>query len=242
MILTKVDRRTGGLQPGDRVVAVDGFSLEPPFALPNLTSPSNPLRAPDEPATVSNSRGIEAMAISKDGEILYASLEGATVGDPDQARRLIFEFSTARKTFSGRTRQYRTEHPSHMVSDMWMLDQSRFVVIERDGGSGTKAVFRKVYLVDLRELGDGGYLRKTEVVDLARIPDPDLLSQPARDEGDIGLGNPFSVVCESVEAIHAIDREQLLIGCDNNIPNTGRNPKVADNNEFIVVRVPALRD
>ena len=31
-----------------------------------------------------------------------------------------------------------------------------------------------------------------------------------------------------------------MIGCDNNLPNTGRNPTLADDNEFIVVDVPGL--
>ena len=34
---------------------------------------------------------------------------------------------------------------------------------------------------------------------------------------------------------------RLLFGCDNNFPNTGRNPGLADDNEFIVVKVPGLR-
>ena len=77
-------------------------------------------------------------------------------------------------------------------------------------------------------------------MDLTRISDPDLISLPPIHEGDIGLGNPFSVVCESIEAIYVIDGEQLLLGCDNNLPNKGRNPGLADDNEFILVRVPGL--
>ena len=33
----------------------------------------------------------------------------------------------------------------------------------------------------------------------------------------------------------------LLLGCDNNFPNTGRDPVVADDNELIVVRLPGLK-
>ena len=32
-----------------------------------------------------------------------------------------------------------------------------------------------------------------------------------------------------------------MVGCDNNFPNTGRNPDRADDNEFVVVDVPGLR-
>ena len=55
------------------------------------------------------------------------------------------------------------------------------------------------------------------------------------------LGDPFGVACESIEAIHVIDGKRLLLGCDNNFPNTGRNANLADDNELIVVRVPGLK-
>ena len=56
------------------------------------------------------------------------------------------------------------------------------VVIERDNGRGAPvppnpAPFsRGVYVVDLRDVGADGLLEKTRVVDLAAIPDPDLVS------------------------------------------------------------------
>jgi hypothetical protein len=48
------------------------------------------------------------------------------------------------------------------------------------------------------------------------------------------------VTCESIEAVHVISHARLLLGCDNNFPNTGRNPNLADDSEFIVVKVPGL--
>ena len=45
------------------------------------------------------------------------------------------------------------------------------------------------------------------------------------------------MTCESVEAVRVLNPHQLLVGCDNNFPNSGRNPNLADDNEFIVVRV-----
>jgi hypothetical protein len=59
-------------------------------------------------------------------------------------------------------------------------------------------------------------------------------------DGDIGLGDPFQMTCESIEALHVISGSKLLFGCDNNFPNTGRNPAFADDTEFIVVGAPAL--
>jgi hypothetical protein len=48
------------------------------------------------------------------------------------------------------------------------------------------------------------------------------------------------VVCESVETVHPIQGDRLLVACDNNFPNKGRNPNLADDNEFIVVKVDGL--
>jgi glycerophosphoryl diester phosphodiesterase len=128
-----------------------------------------------------------------------------------------------------------------MIADMWAMSRHRLVLIERDGGRGVTATFRRVYVVDVRRTDASGFLEKTMVVDLTSIPDPDEVSLPAIHPGDLGLGDPFWVMCESVEAIHLIGGQRLLIGCDNNFPNSGRNPTLPDDNELIVVRVPGLR-
>lgn len=220
----------------------DGGLLDPPFATPGpLMSPSNPFLA-GRPPSQPNSRGYEAMAISPDGAYLYAALEGATVAEAGSTRRSVFEFSVRDEAFTGRVWNYRTEQPGYMVADMWAIDRHHLVVIERDGGRGLNAVFRNVYVVDLTVVDTGGALVKSLAVDLAAIPDPDLVSLPEIHAGDVGLGDPFRVTCESVEAIHPITGTELLIGCDNNLPNTGRNPTIADDTELIVVKVPVLRD
>jgi glycerophosphoryl diester phosphodiesterase len=230
-----------------------------------LESPSSPFLSsvsPPATPTVNGSRGFEAMAATPDGKYLYALLEGATVQDlppnrnPNPDRRYLLEFSTRDRAFTGRVLQYRTqptvtgtgtEPQCCFMADMWALDQHRMVVIERDNGRGAPvppnpAPFsRAVYVIDLRRIGSDGFLEKTRIIDLAAIPDPDLVSLPPIDSRDVLLGNPFGVACESIEAIHVIDAARLLLGCDNNFPNTGRNPVLADDTEFIVVRVPGLK-
>ena len=217
----------------------NGVLLDRPFEIPGVRSPNNPWLN-GAPASHPNSRGFEAMAMTPDGKYLYAALEGATVADPDQNRRHVYEFSIGDESLTGRTWEYRTSQPAYMVSDMAALDEHRLVLIERDGGLGATALFRKVNLVDLRQVDQNGFLVSDGVVDLTAIPDPDLVSLPAIHPGDIGLGNPFSVVCESVETVHPILGDRLLIACDNNFPNKGRNPNLADDNEFIVVKVDGL--
>jgi hypothetical protein len=218
-----------------------GKLLDAPFPAPGgLMSPNNPHLRGATP-TQPNSRGFEAMAISPDGKYLYPALEGATDAEVGTTRRHVFEFSIRDKAFTGRTWLYQTEQPGYFVSDMAALDRHHLVVVERDGGRGLSATFRKVYVVNLTDIDAGGSLVKTEAVDLAAVPDPHLVSLPPIHAGDVGLGNPYRVTCESIEAIHQIAGNQLLLGCDNNFPNTGRNPSRADDNEFIVVKVPGLR-
>jgi hypothetical protein len=218
-----------------------GTLLDPPFAIPGgLMSPSNPLLN-GAPATHPNSRGLEAMAITPNRSYLYAALEGATLTDADQSRRYVFEFSTIDEAFTGRVLQYRTEAPGYLLADMSALDNHRIVVIERDAGRGLTATFRRVYGVDLRETDPSGFLDKSMLVDLTSIPDPGLVSLPAIHPGDLGLGNPFWVMCESVEAIHLIAGHQIMVGCDNNLPNSGRNPALADDSEFIVINVAGMK-
>ena len=224
-----------------------GVLLDPPYLNPlGVMSPNNPFLT--GPATHRNSRGFEGMAISPDGRYLYPAFEGATNADlaAQPNRRWIFQFDTITKTFTGNRWSYQTEAPTldapgeRSVADMWSLDNNRMVLIERDAGSGATAKYRTVYVVDRRHLDRDGNLKKTAVVDLTAISDPHRISLPAIHDGDIGIGMTFSVVCESIEAIYPLPDSQLLLGCDNNLPNTGRNPTIADDNEFIVVNVPGL--
>jgi glycerophosphoryl diester phosphodiesterase len=240
-----------------------GVLLEAPFRVPAglvgstsatgfLESPSSPFISSPAQATVAGSRGFESMSATPDGMHLYGLLEGATVQDSNKDRRYLLEFSIPDRVFTGRVWQYRTQptvtglQQCCFMADMWALDQHRMVVIERDNGRGAPvppfpaAFSRGVYVIDLRQVGSDGFLEKTRVVDLSAIPDPDLVSLPPIHAGDVQLGNPFGVACESIEAIQVIDAERLLLGCDNNFPNTGRNPVLADDDELIVVRVPGL--
>jgi len=241
-----------------------GILLEPPFRVPAglvgstsvtgfLESPASPFISLASDATVGGSRGFEAMSATPDGKYLYGLLEGATVQDQNKDRRYLLEFSITDRAFTGNVWQYRTQptvtgvQQCCFMADMGALDQHRMVVIERDNGRGAPvppnpAPFsRGVYVIDLRNVGSDGFLEKTRIVDLAAIADPDLVSLPSIHAGDVLLGNPYGVACESIEAIHVIDGARLLLGCDNNFPNTGRNASRADDSEMIVVCVPGLK-
>lgn len=214
-----------------------GIPDSPPAATPVLTSPNTPGLVPGT-NTMPNSRGIEALAVSPNGHWLTFVLEGSKLSEDSTTRR-VYQYNVRNGTFT-RLADYRVENGLNMVADADMIDNHRLVLIERDGGLGATALFRRVYVVDLHATGPDGAVVKRQLVDLAAIPDPHLVSLPAIHAGDIGLGDPFQVTCESIEAIHVVSHDRLLLGCDNNFPNKGRNPGRADDNELIVVKVPGL--
>lgn len=213
-----------------------GRLLEAPIALPDgLVSPSNPHRTGD--ATVLGSRGLEAMAITPNGLALVFVLEGAVPGDDARTRR-VYRYDIRDSTFT-RLGDHVVADPAHLVSDVQALDAHRLLVLERDAGLGLNAMYRTVSIVEMAPVGQEA--TRTTIVDLAAVPDPDLVSLPALHPGDVGIGDPFRVTCESIEAVHVVSHSRLLLGCDNNLPNTGRNPSRADDTELIVVDVPGLQ-
>jgi len=236
--------RNGDLWVGDEfgpwVMHFDasGRLLDPPYGVPGIKSPNNPTlggAAPTQP----NSRGFEAMAISPNGQYLYPALEGATLAEPDKTLHNVYEFSIPDRQFTDRTVEYRTENDSPLIADMGGVGGHRVVLIERDLGSGLNATHRAIYLADLRQIDASGILDKNQLVDLTAVPDPGLVSLPALHDGDVGLGDPFRVTCESVETVHQVADDQLLVACDNNLPNSGRNPTRPDDNEFVLIEVPS---
>ncbi|HEU5097865.1 MAG TPA: esterase-like activity of phytase family protein, partial [Roseiflexaceae bacterium] len=213
-----------------------GRLLEAPIPLPGVQSPDNPTRGTAAP-TLPSSRGFEGMAITPDGKTLYPMLEGALISDPDQRRRLIYEFDLRRGAYTGRTYHYRVEASGNAIGDLTARDPHRLLVIERDGGQGASAAFKRIFLVDLRHTDAAGRLVKRDLVDLLRVRDPYGISLPAQ-AGDLGLGDPFSFPFVTIESVLPLDRTRLLVINDNNFPfSTGRNPARPDDTEFIILRI-----
>ena len=220
--------------------SASGRVLEAPIPLPGVKSPDNPTLPPGEAPTLASSKGFEGMAISPDGRTLYPMLEGALIGDPDQTRRLISEFSLRTERYTGRQWAYRVDDPSNSIGDFTQLDKHRFLVIERDQNMGPAAALKKIYEVDLRRVDKDGFLVKRQVTDLLDIADPNQISLPGR-PGDIGLGDPFSMPFVTIESVLPLGGDRLLVINDNNYPfSAGRNATRPDDTEFVILRTPEL--
>ncbi len=193
-----------------------------------VRSPDNPnlLANPALGANLASSKGFEGMAIDPAKTKLYALLEGAVAGDPANALR-INKFDIATKKFEGLTGYYKLENTANAIGDLTVINDTEYLVIERDGGQGDLAKFKKVYKVDLAKKDAKGFVAKEEVADLLDIPDPQDLNK----DGKTSYQMPFV----TIENLLVIDADTILVANDNNYPfSIGRPPSI-DNNEIVQI-------
>jgi hypothetical protein len=205
-----------------------GRVLEPPYPLPGVRSPQNPFLG-GATANLPRSKGFEGMAIARGGRFLYPMLEGALTTDPDQTRLVINEFDVRARQYTRRRWFYRLESAAHAIGDLTAIDSHRFLVIERDNLEGPAAAFKKVFVVDFREVGRDGFLEKREVADLLAIEDPHNLG---------GFGPLFRFPFQTIESVIPLGNRHLGVLNDNNYPfSAGREAGTPDPNEMIVIKL-----
>ncbi|MFZ4407631.1 MAG: esterase-like activity of phytase family protein [Paracraurococcus sp.] len=232
-----------------------------------IRSPDNPaLQLPANPtATVpfraQRSGGYEGMALSPDGSRAYALLEKPLLGadgKPEGSFLRILELDTAKGEWTGRVLKYRFEDGATSIGDFNMVDDTRALIIERDDGEGdpsrgcaqgqqppacfpTPAKLKRIYIVDLGAADSEGFVRKIGHIDLMAIRDPDSL---ARQRGDLGEGvarDRFNFPFFTIENVAVVDADHIIVANDNNLPfSAGRHLTRADDNEFMLLRVPEL--
>ncbi len=208
-----------------------GKVLEAPIPLPGVKSPQNPFLGSETP-NLPRSKGFEGMAISLDGKTLYPMLEGALATEANQRKLVINEFSVKHRRDTGRQWFYRLEADStagQAIGDFTAVTKRLFLVIERDGGEGATALFKKIFVVNLDEVDAEGFLIKREVADLMNIADPHNLG---------GQGATFTFPFQTIESVFPIGNRWLGVLNDNNYPfSDGRTPGEPDPNEFIIIKL-----
>ncbi|MDB5413137.1 MAG: hypothetical protein JWR10_1472 [Rubritepida sp.] len=238
---------------------LDGEVLRSPDH-PALSMPATPTAG--TPFRVRRSGGFEGLAQTPDGQTLWALLEQPLfTPNTDQSEgnflRLL-EFSIARAEFTGRSLRYRFEPGGVSIGDINFIDDRRALVIERDNGQGDPGLacrdgvtppacfvqpagLKRIYLVDFGAADAEGFVRKIGHIDLMAIQDPD---NRARQRGDLPPGAPANRLTFpffTIENVAMVDADHIIVGNDNNLPfSAGRHLTRADDNEFILLRVPEL--
>lgn len=217
------------------------------------------------PHRVRRSGGYEGMALTPDGQTLWAMLEQPLFApgsdQPEGPFLRLLEFSVARMDWTGRTLRYRLEPGATAIGDVNFVDATRALVIERDNGEGdpglacaqgvqptaqapcfpAPARVKRVTLVDLAQTDAEGFVRKIGHIDLMAIRDPEGF---ARRRGDLPPGAPrdrFTFPFFTIESVAMVDDDHIVVGNDNNLPfSAGRFVFRADDNELVLLRVPEL--
>lgn len=222
----------------------NGTLMGDPVPHPFLRSPSNPLVMNDgATATSLSSRGFESLAFNGDSSRLYAVPEAAPslaslrpVAD-DERYLNFFEFDPASMLYTGKNPVYKKDGPAKdnqiVIGDMTNVGGNKFVLIERDSLFGSKAVVKRLYMVDLDVKDADGVLKKTLLVDLLNISDPTDIGGPLASV----VAGKFSMPFDSVESVEVVDDNTLAVAIDTNFPTEdGRVPGKPDDTEVITIR------
>ncbi|MFB6936174.1 esterase-like activity of phytase family protein [Streptomyces chartreusis] len=206
-----------------------GRLLQAPIALDGVRAPENPYLNGAQP-NIASSKGFEGLVRSVDGRHLYPLLEGTVTGDTPGDLRFS-EFDLRRGKYTGKRYVYRLESTANAIGDAIAVDRHRFLVIERDGGQGDTAKFKRIYLADTRDRDGDGLMDKTLVADLLDIANPKGLG---------GFGETFRFPFQTIEDVNLVDDRTLAVLNDNNFPfSSGRTAGKADDNELITIRLSA---
>ena len=212
--------------------AADGRLLDPPYEIPQLRSPDHPHLPPADAgqpsaATVRRSRGFEGLAHF--GDDLYAVIEAGTGADADAA--LIFEFDLPSRAFTGVSWRFALAGADHALTEFVALAPissscgSRFLAVERDGGHGAAAKYKRVHEVHLA----GRSLTSRVVADLLDIANPQRIG---------GHAERFTFPFITTEAVWPVGLGEIVLANDNNFPAGGGRPGAArDATEFIRLKL-----
>jgi hypothetical protein len=209
-----------------------GTVLRSVIVLPGVFAPQHKdVVAGIASANLPGSGGFEGMALNKSGDKIYTLLERTVSGDPVGTLR-INEFDIATEAYTGKQFVYPLDTAGTNIGDMTALDDTRFIVLERNGGTATSATapFKKVYLIDIAGVVAGGTVAKTELVDLMNLPDPDDLN------GDGSTIFTFPYV--TIENVLVLNKRTLLVVNDNNFPYGGGRALASDITEFLRITLP----
>lgn len=225
--------------------SAEGVLLDAPIPLlhplikgQELRSPQNQLNKAGinyiEPL-IQQSGGFEGMALSKDGQYLYPLLEKPLKGDAS-GQLIISQFDLKTKSYTGKYYLFTLDSKASAIGDFQLFNNQEGIIIERDASQNNLGSYKKLIRIKLGE--SGKVIEREELLDLIKIANPNQLYTSVRD-GDIGTGTQFAFPFETIEDVVIEDGRTLTVLNDNNFPgSSGRNAKLADDNEIIQIRLP----
>ncbi|MEM6322195.1 MAG: esterase-like activity of phytase family protein [Pseudomonadota bacterium] len=228
-----------------------------------IRSPDHPeLRIPAQAGvdwTLPRSGGFEGLALTTDGATLWAMLEKPLVAEDGTSEGdflRVMAFDPMARAWTGDSFKFALTEGAVAIGDFNFIDDTRALVIERDGGQGhastacaegatdgcqsNPAQVKVVTLIDTAQIDADGFVARIKQIDLLNIQDPDGVSRMLGTSGDIPDG-VFVFPFVTIESVIRDGDAHILVSNDNNLPfSAGRTLGVADSNEIIRLHVPEL--
>ncbi|WP_278397343.1 esterase-like activity of phytase family protein [Acinetobacter venetianus] len=227
--------------------SAEGVLLDAPIPLPNPLNPAQELRSPQNQFNKANinyveplvpqSGGFEGMAISPNGKYLYPLLEKPLKSIREGERLLLIsQFDVQKKAYTGQYYWFALDSKATNIGDFQLFNDKEGIIIERDASQNNLGGYKKLIKIKFNDATQT--VAREDLVDLMKIANPNALYGVAR-EGDIGTDRIFAFPFETIEDVIIENATTLTVLNDNNFPgSTGRNAKLADDNEIIQIRLP----
>ncbi|MEL6521553.1 MAG: esterase-like activity of phytase family protein [Pseudomonadota bacterium] len=228
------------------------------------------LRSPDHPAvrvpavagqdwSVPRSGGYEGLALTPDQSKLWGMLEKPILGADGEAEGdflRVIAFDPATAEWTGESFKFALTEGAVAIGDFNFIDDTRALVIERDGGQGDPSLrcetegaencfnrpaeVKRITLIDTAQIDADGFVARLKQIDLMDINDPDNIWR-----GETSMAEPtpgkFTFPFVTIESVIRDGDEHIIVGNDNNLPfSVGRKFGAADNNEMMRLHVPEL--
>jgi hypothetical protein len=138
----------------------DVFTLPAGFAIANLSAVGNTEISGNTSGRVTN-KGMEGLAITPDGKTLVGAMQSPLIQDGGDTKGGVTRIVTIDiKTHATREFAYQLDAATKTtISDILAVNDHQFLVDERDSkgradATGSKAAFKKLFIVDLRNAQD----------------------------------------------------------------------------------------
>lgn len=146
------------------------------------------------------------------------------------------QFDLETKQYTGKYYLFSLDSKASAIGDFQLFSSTEGIIIERDDTENNLGGYKKLIKVKLGEIGQT--IQREEIVDLMDLANPNLLYGTPR-TGDIATGERFGFPFQTIEDIIIEDATTLTVFNDNNFPgSSGRNAKLADDNEMIQIKLP----
>ncbi len=186
------------------------------------------------PISLGGAADLQSMSAAPNGSSLLIAQRSAS----GSSTVVLRSFDLKRRRLDNKeVGSYNLDDAANSISSLLTTNGQQAIVIEQDNKQNKDAKVKKIYLADFTAKP----ARKTLLVDLLNITDPDKLSTNSTiplPPNPFGLGQIFKFPYSDVSGVYPIDARTLLIVNNNRVPvGLGRSTTQADDTDFAAIQL-----